>query len=180
VSRESASTSIDSARVEILAGDLAAAEEHLRRDDAELAGMGERYFRSTVVGLLGRVLLLRGRTEDAEAFVVLAEALSDADDAWSQVLWRATRARLLADEHPVRALELAEQAVALAETTTDLALQGDTLTDLGEVLLATGSEDAAATRFAQAVRLYERKGDVTSARRVSDRLDRLGLTRRDA
>jgi tetratricopeptide (TPR) repeat protein len=180
VSRESASTSIDSARVELLAGDLEAAEEHLRRDDAELAGMGERYFRSTVVGLLGRVLLLRGLTDDAEAFVVLAEALSDADDAWSQVLWRATRARLIATEHPDRALELAQQAVALSETTTDLDLRGDTLADLGEVLLDTGRPDEAAARLAEAVALYERKGDVTSARRVSNRLGRLGLARRDA
>jgi class 3 adenylate cyclase/tetratricopeptide (TPR) repeat protein len=180
VSRESASTSIDSARVELLAGDLAAAEAQLRRDDAQLAGMGERYFRSTVVGLLGRVLLLGDRREDAEGFVVLAEALSDADDAWSQVLWRSTRARLLAEEQPDRALELAHQAVELAETTTDLALRGDTLSDLGEVLLSTGSPDAAAAKFAEAVETYQRKGDLTSSRRVSGRLEGLGLTRRDA
>jgi tetratricopeptide (TPR) repeat protein len=180
VSRESASTSIESAKVEILAGDLGTAEAHLRRDDEQLAGLGERYFRSTVAGMLGRVLLLRGQPLEAEAFVVLAEALSEADDAWSQVLWRATRARLIATEHPDRALELAQQAVALSETTTDLDLRGDTLADLGEVLLDTGRPDEAAARLAEAVALYERKGDVTSARRVSNRLGRLGLARRDA
>jgi ATP/maltotriose-dependent transcriptional regulator MalT len=173
VSRESASTSIDSARVELLAGDLATAEEHLRRDDAQLAGMGERYFRSTVVGMLGRVLLLRGRPEDAEAFVVLAEALSDADDAWSQVLWRSTRARLVAEAFPLRGLELAGQAVDLAATTTDLALRGDTLSDLAEVLAVTGSPAESRVMLKRALSLYERKGDTTSAGRCRSRLDEL-------
>jgi class 3 adenylate cyclase/tetratricopeptide (TPR) repeat protein len=170
VSRESASTSIDSARVELLAGDLGAAEAHLRRDDAQLAGMGERYFRSTVVGMLGRVLMLRDRPDDAEAFVVLAEALSDADDAWSQVLWRSTRARLVAKTFPERALELAAQAVDLAATTTDLALRADTLSDLAEVLATTGSREAARASAAQALSLYELKGDTTSAGRCRARL----------
>jgi tetratricopeptide (TPR) repeat protein len=175
ISRESASTSIDSARVELLAGDLASAEAHLRRDDAQLAGMGERYFRSTVVGMLGRVLMLRGLPDDAEAFVVLAEALSDADDAWSQVLWRSTRARLVAKAFPQRGLELAAQAVDLAATTTDLALRGDTLSDLAEVLAITGSPTDARTMMARALSLYERKGDTTSAGRCRSRLDELGV-----
>jgi tetratricopeptide (TPR) repeat protein len=173
VSRESASTSIDSARVEMLAGDLASAEAHLRRDDAQLAGMGERYFRSTVAGMLGRVLMLRGLPEEAQAFVVLCEALSDADDAWSQVLWRSTRARLVAEDFPRRALELAAQAVDLAATTSDLALRADTLSDLAEVLAITGSPAEARRMTARALSLYERKGDTTSAGRCRSRLEEL-------
>jgi tetratricopeptide (TPR) repeat protein len=173
VSRESASTSIDSARVEILAGDLAAAEAHLRRDDAQLAELGERYFRSTVAGMLGQVLLLRGDQAEAEAFVVLAEALAESDDTWSQVLWRSARARLVAETAPDRALELAQGAVELAEETADLVLRGDARADLGEVEVATGQPDAARTSFEQALTLYERKGDTTSAARARRRLDAL-------
>ncbi len=173
VSRESASTSIESARVEILAGDLATAEAHLRRDDDLLAGLGERYFRSTVAGMLGRVLLLRAAPDEAEAFVVLAEALSEADDAWSQVLWRSARARLLADVDADRALELAQGAVDFAETTSDLELRGDAWSDLGEVHLAIGGADDAAKSIEHALSLYERKGDVTSAARTRRRLDEL-------
>jgi tetratricopeptide (TPR) repeat protein len=176
VSRESASTSIDSARVEILAGDLAAAEALLRRDDAQLAELGERYFRSTVAGMLGLVLLLRGDPAEAEAFVVLAEALSEPDDAWSQVLWRSARARLLAASAPDRALELVQTAVDFAETTADLQLRGDAWCDFGEVRSVVGQRDAAAASFAQAVALYERKGDVTSAARARRRLDELART----
>jgi tetratricopeptide (TPR) repeat protein len=173
VSRESASTSIESARVEMLAGDLEAAESHLRRDDATLAELGERYFRSTVAGMLGRVLLLQGNDAEAEAFVVLAEALSEADDAWSQVLWRSARARLLAGSLPDRALELAQGAVDFAETTADLELRGDAWSDLGEVKAALGQQDDAVKALEQAFTLYQRKGDVTSAARAGRRLDEL-------
>jgi predicted ATPase len=176
VSRESASTSIESARVEILAGDLEAAEAHLRRDDALLAELGERYFRSTVAGMLGRVLLLRGDVAEAEAFVVLAEALSEADDAWSQVLWRSARARLLAGSAPDRALELAQGAVDFAESTADLELRGDAWSDLGEVHDVLGNADDAAKALGQAHALYELKGDVTSAARAGRRLDELSRT----
>jgi class 3 adenylate cyclase/tetratricopeptide (TPR) repeat protein len=173
VSRESASTSIESALVEILAGDLGAAESHLRRDDALLAELGERYFRSTVAGMLGRVLLLRGNTAEAEGYVVLAEALSEADDAHSQVLWRSARARLLADEAPGRALELAQGAVDFAESTSDLELRGDAWSDLGEVQASVGNADDAVKALEQALALYQRKGDATSAARAGRRLDEL-------
>jgi class 3 adenylate cyclase/tetratricopeptide (TPR) repeat protein len=173
VSRESASTSIESARVEILAGDLATAEAQLRSDDELLAELGERYFRSTVAGMLGRVLLLRENPVEAEAFVVLAEALSESDDAWSQVLWRSARARLLAASAPGRALELAQGAVDFAETTADLALRGDAWSDLGEVHLTAGRRDEAVEALTAARALYDLKSDATSAARAARRLDEL-------
>jgi tetratricopeptide (TPR) repeat protein len=159
--------------VEILAGDLVAAESQLRRDDATLAELGERYFRSTVAGMLGRVLLLRGDDVEAEAFVVLAEALSESDDAWSQVLWRSARARLLAGQAPDRALAFALGAVDFAETTADLALRGDAWSDLGEVQATLGNHDDAVKAIEQALSLYQRKGDTTSATRAAGRLDEL-------
>jgi class 3 adenylate cyclase/tetratricopeptide (TPR) repeat protein len=173
VSREAASTSIESAHVELLAGDLAAAESQLRRDDAQLAGLGERYFRSTVAGMLARVLLLRGETDEAEGFVVLAEALSDDDDAWSQVLWRSARARLLVSLDPARAREVAVQAVKIAATTSDLELRGDALTDQAEVLVGVGAVDEGRESLVRALELYHRKGDATSAARTRQRLSEL-------
>src|SRR5215218_255642 len=168
--------SIESARVEVMAGDLEAAESHLRRDDSQLAELGERYFRSTVAGMLGRVLVLRGSSSDAEGFVVLAEALSEADDAWSQVLWRSARARLIAESSPDRALEFAQGAVDFAETTADLELRGDAWSDRGEVHAGTGNEADAVKALGQALALYDRKGDVTSAARAGRRLDELSRT----
>ena len=69
------STSIERARVESLAGDLPAAERELRADDAALADIDERYFRSTVVGMLAGVLVELGRLEDAAAAVETAREL---------------------------------------------------------------------------------------------------------
>jgi tetratricopeptide (TPR) repeat protein len=173
VNSQSASTSLDSARVEILAGDLEAAEAHLRRDDASLAELGEVYFRSEVAGMLGHVLMLRGDEAEAEAFVVLAEALSDSDDAQSQVLWRSARARLWAGSNPERAVELARGAVDLAETTADLLMRGDAWSDLGEVALVVTGVDDAVGALEQALSLYELKGDTTSADRARRRIAEL-------
>ena len=61
------STSLDSARVEMLAGDYSAAEELLRRDFDALQAMDERYLLTTVAGLLGRALVAQGKTNPAIA-----------------------------------------------------------------------------------------------------------------
>jgi tetratricopeptide (TPR) repeat protein len=123
--------------------------------------------------MLGRVLLLGGNDSEAEGFVVLAEALSESDDAWSQVLWRSARARLLAGTTPDRALELAHGAVDFAESTADLELRGDAWSDLGEVHATIGQADDAVKALEQALGLYRRKGDTTSAARTGRRLDEL-------
>ena len=65
-----------------------AAERELRADDASLAELGERYFRSTVVGMLAGVLAEAGRFDDAPGVVETARELADDDDTLSQVLWR--------------------------------------------------------------------------------------------
>ncbi|HUG47023.1 MAG TPA: adenylate/guanylate cyclase domain-containing protein, partial [Candidatus Limnocylindria bacterium] len=55
-----ASTSLETARVELLAGDLQAAEELLRNDYAALESLGEKFVRSTIGALLARTLILKG------------------------------------------------------------------------------------------------------------------------
>ena len=91
------STSIERARVESLAGDLAGCRARAPRRRRGAGGIDERYFRSTVVGMLAGVLVESGRFEDAEATVETARELADEDDALSQILWRTAHARLLAE-----------------------------------------------------------------------------------
>jgi tetratricopeptide (TPR) repeat protein len=162
-SRELASTSLDSARVEILAGDLSRAEQELRRDDAELEALGERYFRSTVAGLLAKVLHQGGSTAEAARYCTLAEELADPDDVDSQVLWRLTRSRLLAGEDQAAARALADEAVELADNTAGLILRADALRSRAELLSDLGDAARADENLAEAVLMYERKGDVLSA-----------------
>jgi tetratricopeptide (TPR) repeat protein len=167
-------TSIERARVELLAGDLAAAERELRADDAALAILDERYFRSTVVGMLAGVLVEARRFEDATEAIATARDLADEDDALSQILWRTAHARLLAEaDKPDEAIAHAESAVALATDGDDIDLLGDAKSALGEVLWRAGNREMAEPPLREALALYERKEDIASAGRVRLRLEAL-------
>ena len=167
----SASTSIEGARVEVLAGDLEGAERLLRADEAELAALGERYFRSTITGLLANVLEGRGLTDEAETYVQLTQELADEDDTNSQVLWRAARAKLLARQGRAdEAIAVASAAAALADATADLDARGDVHADLGLVLARLGLADEARAHLDVAIGYYEAKGDLAAAAAVRARL----------
>jgi tetratricopeptide (TPR) repeat protein len=168
----SASLSTESSRVEALAGDFEAAERELRRDDLALAAMDERLYRSTVDGLLAQVLVTLGNLEEAAAFDRLAEELADPDDVSSQVFWRTARARgLVRSGDPVAAEALALGAVEMARATVDTSLLAGALVDLAEVLSVAGRENETEPPLREALALYERKGDVTSATRVRGLLE---------
>ena len=168
----SASTSIEGSRVEVLAGNLEAAEALLRADDAELAAYGERYFRSTVSGLLANVLEARRSDVDAARYIELARELADEEDSYSQALWRIARAKLLARTgEPVEAERSAREAVELVDETGDLDFRGDLHADLGLVLARIGQVDAAKAELLVAARLYEEKGDIMSVALVDLRME---------
>ena len=171
-----ASTSQQSCRVELLAGDPAAAERELRRDFDELSEMGERYFRSTAAGELARALYAQGRYAEAEELTRVAEELSADDDLTSQALWRSVRGKTLARQGVEGgAEELAREAVELLEGTDALILQADALEDLAEVLALAGS-DGARECLAEALGRLERKDDVVSVERVRASLRALDAT----
>ncbi|HEY4227052.1 MAG TPA: hypothetical protein VGM49_01850, partial [Candidatus Limnocylindrales bacterium] len=162
-SRELASTSLDSGRVEILAGDLDVAERELRRDDRDLEGLHETYFRSTVSALLARVLLLAGNPSEADRYATIAQAMTDESDVDGAVLWRLTRSRLLVGLDPDAAMLMADEAVALAARTEGLILQADALRSRADLLDDLGRNDEAAASRAEAIVKYELKGDRVSA-----------------
>jgi class 3 adenylate cyclase/tetratricopeptide (TPR) repeat protein len=158
-----ASTSLDSCGVEVLAGDLAAAEAELRRDYAALEALGERYLRSTVAGELARVLAMRGDGDAAWTFSRAAEELAALDDVASQALWRLGRARLLARSEPGEAVRLANDAVQLLAATDARVTQAEALRDLAEVCFSAGREAEAHDAAARALELHEAKGNVVAA-----------------
>ena len=92
----SASQSIESSMVEMLAGQPGRAAELLRADDAQLGHMGERYFRSSITGRLAHALEAMDDLDEASRFAELARDLSDADDTESQVIWRTAMAKVRA------------------------------------------------------------------------------------
>lgn len=168
-----ASTSQQSCRVELLAGDPPAAERELRRDFEELSEMGERYFLSTAAGELARAVYAGSRYREAEELTRVAEDLSAEDDLTSQALWRSVRAKTLARRGlDGEAETLAREAVELLEGTDALILQADALEDLAEVLALLRS-DGARVSLGEALRRLERKEDVVSVERVRASLQAL-------
>ena len=165
------STSIDSARVERLAGDPRTAELELRRDYGALEAIGESYLRSSVAASLAEVLFLNGDLVGANAYTEITEQIADPDDVEPQVKWRMVRARVLAaNDAPVSAVRLATEGVNLAAATSDHLLRADALTDLGAVYLAVGDRESSGPPLREALDLYEQKGDVVSAERLREQI----------
>jgi class 3 adenylate cyclase len=132
---EAASMVLESARVELLAGNPAAAELELRRGFRVLDELRERYVLSTLAGLLARALWLQGLTDQAEDHTVLAEELADPDDVDAQVNWRCVQAQILAARGEGDAAEkLVRSAVELLESTDATILQIEAHLDLAEIL----------------------------------------------
>jgi tetratricopeptide (TPR) repeat protein len=155
-----ASTSTDAAPVEVLAGDLDAAERMLRTDDADLEALGENYLRSTVGGLLARVLVMKGEFAEAERVAERTRTLAAADDVDAQVLWRSSLGRSYAAQgRSDEAVALAKEAVALTDDVAAPLLRADALTDLAVVLTAADRVDEARARFAEALAMHEAKGN---------------------
>ncbi len=164
------STSIDSSRVEILAQDYPAAEHELRRDHEALSAIGERFLLSTIDGLLARVLEAQGNLDEAEEVTHAAEDIAAEDDVDAQAIWRGVRARILARRGRVgEALELANQAVALRNTTDSPILRAEALIDLAEVQLASADPAACTVALDRALALVKAKGDLVTSGRLRAR-----------
>jgi len=165
------STSTESSRVEMLAGDPVAAEGELRRDYDALEAIGEKYFRSTIAGWLGDALYAQARYDEAATFSRLAEELADPDDSVVQISWRTTRAKLLAREgRGGQASDLVAEAVALARASGSPSLTAGVLVDEAEVLGLIGHPNDAGPPLREAQQLFEMKGDLVSAKRVQSLL----------
>jgi class 3 adenylate cyclase/predicted ATPase len=153
--------------VELLAGDPAAAETSLRGGYEALEEMGERAYLSTTAAYLAQAIFVQGRHEEAEQLTELSEQLSASCDLATQVMWRGVRARILGDRGETGPAErLAQEAVALAGRSDFLNHQADALMDLAQVLQAGRRVDESAQATAQALALYEEKGNVAGAARA--------------
>ena len=136
--------------------------------------LGEQSQLSTAAGLLAQVLYALDRLDEADAWAGRAAELGASDDAYTQMLCRQVRAKVLArgGEH-AEAERFAREAVAICEETDMLDQQGDVYADLAEVLLLTGKPDEAAAALEQALERYERKGNGVSTQRAQTRLAEL-------
>jgi ATP/maltotriose-dependent transcriptional regulator MalT len=154
--------------VEHLTGDLAAEERALRRARELMEEMDDKARAVSVVALLAQAAVTGGDPAKAVALSEESERFAAPDDYDAQSGWRRARARAFARlGRPQQAETLAREAVAIVSRTDDINLRAGALADLAEVI-----EDRAEGQrtIESAIELFERKGNIASARRTRDRL----------
>ena len=156
-------TAFESVWVELWAGDPTAAAEFGAEGWRLYEELGEQSFLPTAAGHLARALYALDRLDEADAWAGRAAELGASDDAWTQMLWRQVRAKVLArrGEHAEAEL-LAREAVAICDETDMLNAQGDAYADLAEVLMLAGRPTRQPPRSS-------RRSNATSARATSSR-----------
>jgi class 3 adenylate cyclase/tetratricopeptide (TPR) repeat protein len=169
-----AQTGVDVARVELLAGDLAAAERELRADCDFLIKAGETYVLSTVAAVFARIQREQGLDDAALALSKTAEEAAAEDDVDAQVQWRSVRAPILARRGEMADAEaLARAAIALATSAEVPLLLAEAHADLAQVLVVGGRRAEARAEYLQAAEISAKKGDVVSATRSRAAADAL-------
>jgi tetratricopeptide (TPR) repeat protein len=167
-------TAIESATFERLAGDPAAAVELGFEGCRQLDDLGDKSFQSTAAAELAGVLYELGRLDEAGVWVDRAVELGASEDAFTQIVSRQVKAKLLACAGDLTEGErLAREAVAISENTDFLNGQANARADLAAVLELAGRRDEAAIALEHAVALYEQKGNEISARRTRTALTAL-------
>jgi class 3 adenylate cyclase/tetratricopeptide (TPR) repeat protein len=173
-----ASTSLTSARVELLAGNPAGAEADLRRDYERLESMGELYFRPLVAALLAQVLFARGASEEAETFARIADELAAQDDVELQALLRLLQAQVLAQRGAITdAIATAKEGVQILPEKETPVIRVEALLDFAKLLAEAGDADGALNALEEAGELCRLKQmKVPAARAEALRAEVLGRT----
>jgi class 3 adenylate cyclase/tetratricopeptide (TPR) repeat protein len=152
--------------IELLAGDLPAAEAVLREACDALHKLGEKGFLSLRAALLGLCLALQDRPDEAEPFLQLAlEAWQDETN--HSVVHRARAATLLSQGSLGEAEEHARQAVAANAGRDYPNYVADALVQLADILHAAGKQGEAVAAYNEALGLYKQKENLVAADRVS-------------
>jgi class 3 adenylate cyclase/tetratricopeptide (TPR) repeat protein len=171
-----AATAETAGLVELLAGDVQAAERELRAGYDRLERIGRTSSLPILAAMIAQALYLQRLDDEALRFSDLSAQTAGQDDLGAQVVWRSARAKVVArlGRH-AEAEQLSADAVALAATTDFLVVRADALADRAEVMLAAGRIEEAEAAEAEAMTLYDQKGAVAAA----DRAARLLSTARE-
>ncbi len=146
--------------VEVFGGDLEEAERIARAsfDALTAGGAASRAYSSSRAVQLADLLLDRGRTEDAKAFIDYASEHAVPFDVYVQFMRRSTAARYLVRAgDPEGAEALAREAVAISSLTDALRDRARTHAALAEVLVIAGRGTEAPAERDEARRLLELK-----------------------
>ena len=162
--RTAAASSMGTANIETRAGDLDAAEAALRSGIEELDALGDRGFYTTVVCLLAEVLVNRGREEEAAAWCARARETASPSDLATVAQVEALESLLPArrGDH-AQGERLARSAVAMLAGSDFSNLTAGARMLLARTLVECGKQSEAREAAADALALYEAKGDEPAA-----------------
>jgi tetratricopeptide (TPR) repeat protein len=155
------------ALIAMLSGDPASAERYLRLEFDSFCQMGERRLLATTAATLARAIAAQGpgRYDEALQLVAMSQEAAAHEDLSAQAIGQGLRARILADRGLYgEAEKLARSAAAISAQTDLLSEHADTLLELSHVLSAAGQIPEARSVAAQALDLYQRKGNLPGAR----------------
>jgi class 3 adenylate cyclase/tetratricopeptide (TPR) repeat protein len=171
------------ALVAMLAGNPATAEKYLRLEYGSLYRMGERRMLATTAVTLARALAAQGpsRYDEAIRLIAMGRETGADEDLSVQAVGQGTLARIFADRgRYAEAEELARAAAALSARTDFLSEHADILLDLAYALAKAGQVAEAHAAAAQALDLYQRKGNLPGARESLQHLARYAPTRKES
>ena len=159
--------------VELLADDAPAAERELRWGYNKLVEIGELGWLSTVACILGESLCAQGRHDEAEQLTTFSEESADAEDAYSQALWRSVRAKTLVQRGEIgAAVRLPVSPSTWRRPRTSSTCAG-TSTRARETCPARGQPAGGPSDVEHGLALAEQKGSTVVARRTSMLLERV-------
>jgi len=159
-------TDVFAGRIDLIEGDAAAAERHLRGAFDGLRDLGLGIDAARAGALLARALLAEGRVAEAERLSEESEALAG-DDLQAAIAWRGVRAEALASRGESQAaVELARSAVGIAAATDALLDHADARLALTAALRAAGRGAEADEEERRAIELWDAKGATVLAERA--------------
>jgi hypothetical protein len=157
-----ATQSFVGAQIELLAGDVAAAERELRASTAAFEEIGAATSATTHRALLAEVVSRLGQP-DAEQVIQRVAAEAPGHDLIAHVLWRCALARIRAREGSAReAVELATTARELLREAEFPQLAIAALTAAAEAAVAAEDGAEVARLLAEAHEIAEEKGAIAS------------------
>ena len=148
---------------EILMGDLDAAERELRESCEAFGQLGQWGYFVTPGWMWAEVLCDLGREDEALRALELVDRYTVPEDLEAESGRRCARAMLLARRGDfVHAERLAREAATVAGQTVFLDHEAHAFAVLGNVLLLAGKSKESSEAVQEAIRLYQKKGNVAA------------------
>jgi len=156
--------------IELLSGDPVAAEREFRESYEALERIGEELELAWTAALLARSLCEQGRYEDADRYAT-AVMSRVGGHTYAQIAGRAIKGRVLAHLGRIDEGErLIREAIRMVEKTDFLDLHADCMLYLADVFHIGQRQADAIKALDEAIKLYERKGNIAGAQRAREAL----------